>query len=679
MKLLDFPIVKITIWLTLGILAAIQTNPSLLNAIIFVGIAILLLGTTFYYSKKKVIQNGNFAIAIYFTFFQIGLLATVLQKETYQWNHYTKNEKVFIATQKIQLVITEKLKSSAKMDRYFAEVTAINQEEASGKILLNIAKKANTNSAFVGQKLLLEEKITRLLSSKNPNQFDYSRYLEHKSVYGQIYSEYGPIAIHKSVEKNLLYYTAKFRNTISHNLANAKFPKESLALVNALILGQQQDISPEIIRDYQYAGAIHILSVSGLHVGFILLFITFLVRPIPDTKLGGLSKLGITLISLWLFAFVAGLAPSVLRSTVMFSFVTLGMYLKRETNTFHTVIVSLFLILLFRPLYILDIGFQLSYLAVIFILWLQPILQKFYQPKNKILNYFWDILTVSVAAQLGTLPLSIYYFHQFPGLFFVTNLVLIPFLSVIMVLGTLLVLAASIDWIPQLLAKVVSYLIGFMNIVIHKIANVEMFLWRDIPFSTTLLILSYIMLVSWIVWMEKPKFQKLVVALASIIVFQSTYYYTKYNHILKEDFIVFHSKKSTVLGKRKGGILTVYSEKEIVQNSLEAKMIDNYCTANFIQKVAQQPLLNTIFSQNQKILLLDSTGIYNTNIAPDILVVTNSPKVNLDRLLEHYNPKCIVADGSNYKSYNTRWEQTCIKKNIPFHNTYEKGYYTIKP
>jgi competence protein ComEC len=128
-------------------------------------------------------------------------------------------------------------------------------------------------------------------------------------------------------------------------------------------------------------------------------------------------KLCIIWFALWGFAVLAGLSPSVVRSVTMFSFVALGMHLKRQTNIFHTLLVSMLLILLFEPSFLFDIGFQLSYLALFFILWLQPIFLKWYKPDNQIVEYFWQLLTVSFAAQIGTLPLSLYYFHQFPGCF----------------------------------------------------------------------------------------------------------------------------------------------------------------------------------------------------------------------------------------------------------------------
>ena len=138
-----------------------------------------------------------------------------------------------------------------------------------------------------------------------------------------------------------------------------------------------------------------------------------MLQPLPKNNFGSYIKLSIILLSLWGFAFLAGLSPSVIRSVTMFSFVAIGMCLKRKTNVFHTLLASLFFILLFEPSFLFDVGFQLSYVALFFILWLQPLLASVWIPKNKIQSYFWDIITVSFAAQIGAMPLSIYYFHQF--------------------------------------------------------------------------------------------------------------------------------------------------------------------------------------------------------------------------------------------------------------------------
>lgn len=678
MKLYQFPIVRITLCLIAGIFSAFYIRPSLTIAFLALGISLLVCGYAFYKSNKTFTPNSSFGMALYLVFFSIGITTTLLHDESLHQNHYTQSESNFDKDQNIQLIIREKLKNSSKYNRYFAEVVSIENQGTCGKILLNIKKDSIETTLSVGNQLLVYDQLQKHFKPNNPNQFDYGKYLEIKGVHAQIYTDPTAVKIGSKIEKGITFYTANFRNTIIQNLAKSGFKKEELAVVTALILGQQQDISPEVLRDYQYAGAVHILSVSGLHVGFILLFISFLLQPIPNTTLGNTSRLLLTIVSLWLFAFVAGLAPSVVRSTVMFSFIAIGMHLKRENNSFHTAIVSLFLILLFEPMFLFDIGFQLSYLAVFFILWLQPLLDKVWQPRNKVLGYFWSILTVSFAAQIGTLPLSIYYFHQFPGLFFITNLVLIPFLSAIMALGTLLMILAYFNWIPELLSKTVEILITLTNTIISKIAAIESFVLQNIPLSFSMMLIGYLLIISWTIWIEKPKFNKLLFALGSVLLFQTILFTTKWNSENNREFVVFNVMKKSIIAIKNGSAIALYTSEEIAKNSFEERMLQTYATAKYSKIEVIKPIVNTFLFAHKKILLIDSTSAYKTSIQPDIVILSQSPKVNLERLLEIQKPELIIADASNYKSYIALWKRTCLKRKIPFHSTYEKGFYSLK-
>lgn len=543
MKILKFPIVRITLWFVLGIITAYYCPFTIQIGFEILAFTLFVFCFIYFKSKTDFQTKPSFAITLYALFFCIGITTSIVHNDTYRENHYTKNSNYFDGSHSIEIIVSEKLKNTANNTRYFAQITKIDHKNTIGKILLHLKKDSITKDFIAGTQLKIEDQLVRNFKPNNPDQFDYGKYLETKGVYAQIFTERPQLKTNPNIEKNIWHYTSLFRNTIIENLSLSGFKKEELAVVVALILGQQQDISNEVLRDYQYAGAVHILSVSGLHVGFILLFITFLLKPLPKNKLGNLTRFIIVLLSLWLFAIVAGLAPSVIRSATMFSFLAMGMFLNRETNMYHTTIVSLFLILLVEPLFLFDIGFQLSYMALFFILWLQPKLKQFWQPKNKILIYFWDILTVSFAAQIGAFPLSIYYFHQFPGLFFVTNLVLIPCLSLIMVFGVLLMILAFFDSIPLFLSKMVEISITIMNGFIKWIASIESFVIKDIPLTFSLLIVGYIILFSWIIWFKKPTFIRFAFAVSSIIIFQTVFFATNWIEENKKEFIVFNVTK----------------------------------------------------------------------------------------------------------------------------------------
>jgi competence protein ComEC len=678
MKVLQFPLIKITIGFIIGLL--LSHNIFLPTNYIFAAIllSLIALAAQYFFLKKNNKAPSLFGISALLLAGLIGITTQRIHSDSFRASHYLQVKNVFQKEKTYTLILREKLKKTSFSDRYVATITHINNETKSGKIVLNIHEDSIQNTLKIGSIIQLTTSIHPNTSPKNPYQFDYGKYLENKHIYGQMYTSSDVINIAKQSKKDLWYYSDALRSRILNNLQDHNFKNEELQVAMALILGQQQDISPEIIKDYQYAGAVHILSVSGLHIGFILMFMTLVLRPVPNTTKGSWIKLFIILTSLILFGILAGLAPSVVRSVTMFSFIAIGSHLRRSVNIYNTLIVSMLIILLFEPSFLFDVGFQLSYLALFFIIWLQPMLKLLYQPKNKLTKYFWDILTVSFAAQIGTLPLSIYYFHQFPGLFFITNIIVIPLLGVIMVIGVLVMLCAAVYDVPQFLSQLFEWSITILNRIIHFIASFEQFLIKDIPLQLFMLISAYASIICIVIWIKKPNFNKLVAVLTSILVIQAVYFYTRWSDATNSELIIFHLPKQTLITIKKGETYMIYNSSIDVPKKTELTALTTYLTGNNGAIEKKQSLRNFIFYNEKRIFVLDSSMQYLSNIKPDILVLTQSTKINLDRVLMELQPKMVVADGSNFKTIQQYWKNSCDKQKIPFHMTREKGFYSIK-
>jgi len=677
MKVLQFPLARVTLVFILGILFAYYLQPSPNLVFTFLFVATLFLGGIYYWFTKKYNQLGVFGIIVYITAFGIGISSQTIHTETYQKNHFTQVDSVFEHTHTINLILREKLKSSISSQRYVALIHQIDTTVCAGKIVLNIKKDSLHHSFVIGNRLQIQGTIYPNSAPKNPNQFDYGSYLKNKQIYGQLFADASEIKVSSQIEKDIWYYADQIRNTIITNLTKDGFNATELNVAVALILGQQQDIDPEISKDYQYAGAVHILSVSGLHIGFLLLFVTFILKPVPNNKKGSFLKLVIILCSLWLFGILAGLAPSVVRSVTMFSFVAIGQHLRRSVNIYHTLLVSILLILLIQPAFLFDVGFQLSYLALFFILWFHPLLSSIWEPKNKISKYIWDILSVSFAAQIGTLPLSLYYFHQFPGLFFITNLVIIPLTGFIMGLGVLVMVLAYFDSSPIFLSKTLEWSLFIIDKIIHSIASLEQFIIKDIPFTLAFLLSSYAVVLTIILWFKKPQFYRLVAILTSVMLLQFTFIWNEWKVANQQEWIVFNSKKNTLIAERKGGSVALFANDSIRKVGRKNNTLNSYLVGNFSQLVTAKKLKNVAFFNGKRILILDSTGVYPKNHKPDIILLTQSPKINLERLIKSTQPKVIIADASNFKSLQKRWNVTCLKAKIPFHSTSEKGFYIL--
>ena len=672
MNLLQFPLTRIVAGFIPGIVTAYYFPIDVLTAMLslLAAFIILLASLLFANTALKKILFGFIALLLSYS---IGLAAYVTERGVSDQRNYIHQLKTPNQLYTIEVVLREKLKTASGRQRYFALIRSIDGVKANGKILINFPKET-TALLQVGCNLLIVTKITEHRPNANPGGFDYGKYLANKSVYAQVYPNRSQIKILPQIDHDFYHYADRIRTKMIDNLGRSGFHKSELAVISALILGQQQEISKDILQDYQYAGAVHILSVSGLHVGFILLFINYLLKGLPKNRKCSLLRLVIVLVALWGFGLLTGFSPSVVRSVTMFSFVACGMYLRRGSNIFHTLLVSLLLILAIKPSFLFDVGFQLSYVALFFILWLQPMLGLIWQPRYKILIYFRDILTVSFAAQIGALPLSIYYFHQVAGLFFITNMVVIPFLGVIMILGVMVFALAAFDCVPFVAAKLLEWLIYALNSLIRYIASFDNFVIVNLPFNGYMMAAAYFAIISIVLWTSHRKYKNLILALVAIISFQAAISATIIVSQDQEELTVFNIKKNTVVTIRKGRSVLALSARPITEN----QALQSYLTTNFCNELQKGKLDNVLQFNNSKILIVDSVAIVPKRIKPDILLLTQNSKINLERAIHTLNPKTVVADGSNFWYTVRRWEATCVKEKIPFHYTGEKGFYQLK-
>ena len=677
MKVLDFPLVRITISFIIGILISYYWQPAISIALFVLILSIIALAGIYFLPQKNKKLSIIFGICINLISLGMGIMSLLLNTDSLQKSNYTHFNKAFEKDHLMSFTLRKKLKGNDYNDRYIAVLNNIEDEKYTGRIIVNIEKDSTKNSLIIGNIILAKTTLQNVSAPKNPNQFDYGRYLANKQIYAQIYISKSEIKVSQTIRKDIWYYAARLNSRIIHNLEAAHFNKTEMNVAMALILGQQQEISSDIIQDYQYSGATHVLSVSGLHVGFIMLFILFVLKPISNNRKGSFIKLVAILLSLALFGIVSGLSPPVLRSVVMFSFLAIGNHLRRGSNIYHNLLVSVLLILLFEPYFLFDVGFQLSYIALFSILWIQPLFKEVWKPKNKIALYIWEALSVSFAAQIGTFPICLYYFHQFPGLFFVTNILILPVLSFIMIAGIIVMIISAFGSCPIFIIKIFEKSIYLLDLIIHFVASFESFVIRNIGFNFSYLLAFYLVTIAAVFWLKKPSFFKLVFLLISILMVQLSFIITKNQTENQQELIVYNQKKKTIISERKGKNIQLFTNDNSFKKESNNNITTAYLTGNFGVLKSINKLENTLFFNDRKILLIDSSSVYPKNAQPDILILTQSPKLNLDRLIIDLNPKQIICDASNSYSIQKYWKTSCRKKKIPFHATAEKGFYKL--
>jgi competence protein ComEC len=334
-------------------------------------------------------------------------------------------------------------------------------------------------------------------------------------------------------------------------------------------------------------------------------------------------------------------------------------------------------LLLFKPLYLFDVGFQMSYTAVIAIASIKPLLASLWFPKLKLVNYFWQLMCVTTAAQIGVVPISLFYFHQFPGLFFLSNLVILPFLGFILGFGIIVILLAVLNILPSFIAEALGFCIGTMNDFISWVSHQERFVFTDISFSPVFLVVSYLVIISLFFYFKKPTYSRLIIVLISVLFIQSAFLFENYKNHSKE-FVVFHKSQTSLIGIKEDAKLTIASNWNRLTQAND-KVIKNYKVGNSIETIENSNLESVYEFDTQKLLVIDSLGVYQVkSFKPDYVLLRNSPKINLVRMIDSLSPKLIIADGSNYKSYVSRWKETCEKQKIPFHITSEKGAFVYE-
>ena len=665
MHLLKFIPIKLTLFLIAGILIGYYFNFAIRIPLVLSCCFIAILSFLFFNKTPR--NSISFGLITLLATMSIGMLSISLWNPKNQPNHYTNQD--IEKHQVWQFKIREVLKPTSFSNRYIARVIAVNGSSTSGKILLSFESDSTTQNLQVDDELTAFGKLSKIKGALNPHQFDYKNYLEGLGIHHQLRLFQTNHFLSHQKSPTAYGIAASLRTQIITKLKQEDFGSEELGIIQALLLGQRNDISEATYNDYKNAGAVHILAVSGLHIGILLLLLQFVLRPLEKLPKGKTIKLVVIVILLWCFALLAGFSASIIRAVTMFSFVAYAIYLNRPSNTFNILALSMFFILLvINPMLLFQVGFQMSYAAVFAIVWLYPLLQKLWFPKNIVLKKIWQLLSVSIAAQLGVLPISLFYFHQFPGLFFISNLFIVPFLGVVLGMGILVMLLALCNSLPNFLVDWYNALIGIMNGVIKWIAQQEAFVFQNISFDIVQLLLSYLMIISLIVTFTKVNFRRVCLLLISIIGFQLWVFYVTHSTIQNERLIVGHQIKNSIVLQQTGKSLSVFT-KDTTRSKRNAT---DYQIGERIENVHFKKIQNSYVYKNKRIIVVDSLSVYLPKKV-DYVLLTQSAKINLERLIDSLRPKQIIVDGSNYSSYISRWKETCAKRKLPFHYTGEKG------
>lgn len=460
----------------------------------------------------------------------------------------------------------------------FQSVLKIQSKEMAKpeKVIAYFSKDKYDHSIVVGDQLILLTQVREIKNTGNPYELDYKTMMKNKGIYSSVYLS--PGAYHKTGRQinRLMYVAEHVRDRLIARLKATRLGDEELAVVSALTLGYRAELDQETMNYFVDTGTIHVLSVSGLHVGLIFIILNFLFSAINRGRYGKFIHAFLILLCLWGYAFITGFSPSVQRSTVMFSFVIFGNLLSRPVNIYNSLSASALVLLLLDPLVVYDIGFQLSYLAVFGIVLIQPPLENLLEIKNKILKWAWTMFTVSIAAQLVTFPLSIFYFNQFPSLFWLSSFVAIPGTTLVIWLTIAYFILSPVPILPNLLVDFIQHITHWLLLALKWMSHLPHAVIDGIIYTPFQTLIMYAIIITFVVYPFSKRKKWLYSGMVLLILFQASMLWTKYNLFNQQVLYIYQTKGGLIhcINGRQSYIIK-YNDHPITMS--EINMIQNVC------------------------------------------------------------------------------------------------------
>ncbi|MEX1203487.1 MAG: ComEC/Rec2 family competence protein [Ferruginibacter sp.] len=602
------------------------------------------------------------------------------------YGHFVEDSTIFIIRINEPLVVKKKsYKAEAKV---MWVLNGEKQHKVAGNILLYFSKDSSPPVLKYGDLILIKRPLQAISNSGNPGAFDYKRYAAFQLLYHQLFlkNEHW-VPLKQSSIDPFPHFLFEARASVLNNLKKYLSNEDKeLGIAEALLIGYKEDLDKDLVQAYTNTGVVHIIAISGLHLGLIFVVLSWLFNRTPGLKKSRHIKAVLLLGSLWLFALLTGGSASVLRSAVMFTVIVLGKYYFKQSSIYNSLAASAFILLCYNPYFLWDVGFQLSYLAVLGIVLLQKHIYRAYYFRYGIVRKIWEMMSVTLAAQMGAFPICIYYFHQFPNLFLFTNMLAVP-LSTIILFGEILLLILS--WIPLLangLGMLLGWLIRSMNNAILYFDELSFSVWEPIYASVFSTWVLYALLVAICSYLIQKKRKVLIASIALLLLFAGLQTKKYIELQSQQTMIVYH-----VTGKqavdfivqdrylfvgdssiRADTLLQQYHLKPSRTSMLASKEV------NSLERLSSDGTSWQFY--DKKIWMLNESLSQKDIKEPeklDVLLLSKNARVLIADLLQRAQPTIVVFDASNSLWKIDQWKKECEALNLRFHSVNEQGAFIL--
>lgn len=600
------------------------------------------------------------------------------------FNHFADRNAVFIATVQEPLIKKNKsFKATASVD--FIS-TGHSWKKVQGTIILYFTNAQTPEGVSYYSRIAFRKPVQPIMNSGNPGTFDYRRYCAFSGLYHQVFLKPGEYVLLPPAKKNpLTHFFVSAREKVLQILRKNLPGQKEAGLAEALLIGYKEDLDKTLVQSYANTGTVHIIAISGLHVGLIYWLLTQVLKNFKKRKDLRWVKTLLIISTLFVFSIVAGGTPSVLRSTVMFSVIAVGESSGRTASIYNSLAASAFLLLCFNPYWLWDAGFQLSYIAVLsIVIFMHPLYHAVYC-RNKLLDLLWKSCAVCLAAQILTTPVSIYLFHQFPNYFLITNIVAVPLSSLVLV-GEIMLLAVSfIPVLARVLGNGLSHCIRAMNAFIEYMEKMPYSVTAGLHLTGWELFLIYILIVLTAVWLLQKTTAAFVFSLVFVCCLTALRSAALIRASQQHTLIVYNVPNHTAIDIIFGRRYISIGNPSFLTNKV---LINNYCKPFRSERKVEHdgslplvPDLPNAYCYGNKCVLITGTPLLKASTSvrctTDVVIFSANPQIKINDLLAVADCKLVIADSSNPPKKINAWRAQCEKAGIPFYSVAEKGAFIL--
>jgi competence protein ComEC len=561
----------------------------------------------------------------------------------------------------------------------------------------------------VGSELEIHAALEPIPPPGNPGEFDYRRYLSSRHIYRQAFVKEGCWKVREASQGlSLRVVSALMRKRLLRSFKMLGLDAQEYGLVTALTLGYKDDLDARTKQVFSRAGVMHIMALSGFNVGIIALVFGYLLGLFDRHPAAKAGKTVIIILVLWLFAVVTGLSPSVTRATVMISFVLTGKLLRRPVNTYNILFASAFVLLAASPGMLQDVSFQLSFAAVTGLILYQPILYGILLFRNSIMNKIWQLFTLTCAAQLATLPITLYYFHQFPVYFWLTNLYVVPLVSVIVCISGIYLAVAFIKPAIVLFAKILTLLLKALFLSVSFVEKLPYSLISGVNINASQAVILSLMVVALALFFLFRQARWLSCFMAFLILFLTLHTVSTLKLDRQKLCIVGNLRGTSAIGMISGRKAVMLLSDDWHSNQSQL----NYAFGNFWISHGVKPVFckidkagslmkkdslaegvhfrsgwrgnNTLINYGTcRLVVLRDGRFYRYKgskpLSADILVVSAGMQPRPSRVREELQVRLIILDSSVKNHQIIQWKKAAVELGISCYSVSEKGAYVFVP